>query len=73
MNGRDRANWIVRVESNFLSFCASEQRSAFVRLHNQRKQAGLKLRSSNDLQQAGMKKKGFIIGFDTNGNYTGRK
>jgi hypothetical protein len=54
-----------------MSFRANNQCSTFVRSHNQRKQAGLKLQSSNDLQQAGMKKKGIIVGFDADGNYTG--
>ena len=60
--------WIVRVESKLPVFCAHQERSAFVRVHNQRKQSGLDLQSGDDLQQAGMKKEGFIVRFDAIGN-----
>ena len=33
--------WIVRVESKLPVFCAHQERSAFVRVHDQRKQSGL--------------------------------
>ena len=47
--------WIVRVESKLPVFCAHQERSAFVRVHDQRKQSGLDLQPDDDLQQARMK------------------